>query len=79
MDIHFSINRKSTRPLILWGLYILLFLFCFTLATESYAEYEYIAGNIFSVIAAVIGVLGMGFYFLSRNRRKRAIQSQPAE
>ena len=74
MDIHFSINRKSAGPLISWILYILFFLFCVTLATESYAEYEYIAGNIFSAITAVIGVLGMGFYFILRNRRKKAIQ-----
>ena len=79
MDIHFSITTKSIKPFILWGVYILFFLFCVTLATESYAEYEYIAGNIFSVITAVIGILGMGIYFLSRNRRKKVIQSQSAE
>jgi hypothetical protein len=79
MDIHLSITRKSTKPLILWGLYILFFLFCVTLATESYAEYEYIAGNIFSVITAVIGVLGIGLYFFFRIRSKKAIHSQLAE
>ena len=31
--------------MVLWGVYILFFLFCFSLATESYTEYEYIAGN----------------------------------
>ena len=60
--------------MISWIFYIFLFLFCVTLATESYAEYEYIAGNLFSAISAVIGVLGMGFYFILRNRRKKAIQ-----
>jgi|GEM_PF-4146057 len=76
MDIHFSITTKIIKPFILWGLYILFFLFCVTLATESYAEYEYIAGNIFSVMTAVMGVLGIGLYIFLRIRRKKAIHSQ---
>lgn len=72
MDINFSITKKSIKPMILWGVYFLFFLFCFSLATESYAEYEYIAGNIFSVITAVVGAIGIGLYFFLRIKRKKA-------
>ena len=72
MDINISITKSSIKPLILWGMYILFFLFCVTLATESYEEYEYIAGNIFSVIAAAVAAIGIALYFVMRIKRKRA-------
>lgn len=72
MDINLSITKKSIKPMILWGGYILFFLFCFSLATESYREYEYIAGNIFSVITAVVGVIGIALFFFLMVRRKKA-------
>jgi hypothetical protein len=72
MDINISITKKSIKPLILWGMYILFFLFCITLATESYAEYEYIAGNIFSVIAVAVAAIGIALYFVVRMKRRKA-------
>ena len=71
MEMKLTISRESIKPIILWGTYILLFLFNLSLALESYREYEYIAGNIFLVIMAVLGALGLGIFFvLKANSRK---------
>lgn len=72
MDIKISITKSNLKPLILWGTYILFFLFCISLAMESYVEYEYIAGNIFSVITAAVGAIGIALYFFIRFKRKKA-------
>ena len=71
MDIKFSITKANMKKTVLWGVYILFFLFCLSLSMESYAEYEYIAGNIFSVITAVVGTIGFSLYFFLRYKHRR--------
>ena len=76
MEIKLTLSRTNIKPLILWGAYILFFLFNLSLTLESYREYEYIAGNIFLAITAAIGVLGVGLFFILRAKSRKAVLNQ---
>lgn len=72
MEIKLTVSRESIKPIILWGTYILFFLFNLSLTLESYREYEYIAGYIFFAITAALGILGIGLYFFFKVKSKKA-------
>lgn len=72
MEIKLTLSKESIKPMILWGAYILVFLFNLSLTLESYREYEYIAGNIFLAITAALGILGIGLYFVFKVKSKKA-------
>lgn len=74
MELKLSISRTSIKSIILWGLYILFFLFNLSLTLESYREYEYIAGNIFLAITVALGVLGIGIFFILKMKSRKEIQ-----
>jgi hypothetical protein len=71
MEMKLTISRANIKPIILWGTYILFFLFNLSLTLESYREYEYIAGDIFLVITSVLGFLGMGIFFVLKMKSKK--------
>ena len=76
MEIKLTLSRINIKPLILWGAYILFFLFNLSLTLESYREYEYIAGNIFLAITVALGVLGVGLFFILRAKSRKAVLNQ---
>ena len=68
MELVISITRENRKRVIGWSMYILFFLFNISLAWESYVEHEAKAGNIFSGIVVVLGVVGILIYFYLRSR-----------
>ena len=68
MEFVISITRENRKRFIGWSMYILFFLFNISLAWESYVEYETKAGNIFSGITVVLGIVGILIYFYLRSR-----------
>ena len=69
MELVISLTRENRKRVIFWTIYILFFLFNMTLAWESYAEYETKAGNIFSGITVVLGIVGILIYLFLRFRK----------
>lgn len=66
MEIKLSITKSNIKSIILWIAFILFFLFSLSLTLESYAEYEYKAGDIFLAISVLAGVIGLGLFLYSR-------------
>ena len=68
MEIRISLTKQTLKFYIPLFLYILLVLFCVSLAWESYYELEEIAGDIFSYITAGVALAGIPVLWFAKKK-----------